>query len=59
MKGEVVGINTAIFSKSGGYNGIGFTVPANLARQIATRLINEGSVQRGYLGIGLQKLTHF
>ena len=57
MKGEVVGINTAIFSKSGGYNGIGFTVPANLARQIATRLINEGSVQRGYLGIGLQKLT--
>ena len=54
--GEVMGINTAIFSKSGGYNGIGFAIPANLARQVANSLINDGKVERGYLGVMLSDL---
>jgi serine protease Do len=56
MSGKVVGVNTAIFSRSGGYAGIGFAVPANLARRIANRLINDGKVERGYIGVGLQSL---
>ncbi|MFK7872532.1 MAG: trypsin-like peptidase domain-containing protein [Oligoflexales bacterium] len=55
--GEVVGMNTAIFSKSGASNGIGFAIPSNIVRDIATRLINEGSIQRGFLGVQLQPLT--
>lgn len=51
--GEVIGINTAIFSKSGAYNGIGFAIPANIVRTIATQLINKGKVERGFLGIEL------
>lgn len=51
VDGKVVGINTAIFSRSGAYNGIGFSVPSNLVRKIATSLINEGSVERGYIGV--------
>ena len=57
MKGKVIGINTAIYSKSGGYNGIGFAVPAKMARSIAEKLINDGKVRRGYIGVGLQPLT--
>jgi serine protease Do len=57
MDGKVVGINTAIFSKSGAYNGIGFAVPAKLVRSIAEKLINQGVVKRGYIGIGMQPLT--
>ena len=57
MDGKVVGINTAIFSKSGAYNGIGFAVPAKLVRSIAPKLINQGAVKRGYIGIGMQPLT--
>lgn len=55
-KGEVIGVNTAIYSTSGSYAGIGFAVPSNLARRIAEQLINDGEVQRGYLGVGLQKV---
>lgn len=51
MDGKVLGINTAIFSKSGAYNGIGFTVPANIVRHVATSLINDGKTQNGYVGI--------
>ena len=49
-RGELVGINTAIFSQSGGYQGIGFAVPSNLARKVMDDLIRYGEVKRGYLG---------
>lgn len=55
--GRVIGLNTAIYSKSGGYNGIGFAVPSNLARRVAEQLINDGYVQRGYLGVQLQNIS--
>jgi serine protease Do len=54
--GQVVGMNTAIYSRSGGYNGIGFAVPSNLARRIAEQLIGGGKVTRGYIGVGLQPI---
>ncbi|MDR4503932.1 MAG: DegQ family serine endoprotease [Candidatus Scalindua sp.] len=57
LDGEVVGINTAIFSRSGGYMGVGFAIPINLAREIANQLIDKGEVTRGYLGIVIQPLT--
>ncbi|MBW1803095.1 MAG: trypsin-like peptidase domain-containing protein, partial [Deltaproteobacteria bacterium] len=49
--GEVIGINTAIFSLSGGYQGIGFAIPINRAREVATQLITSGRVARPWLGI--------
>ena len=55
--GLVVGLNTAIYSRSGGYNGIGFAVPSNLVRRVAEQLINDGRVQRGYLGVQLQSIS--
>jgi serine protease Do len=54
--GQVIGMNTAIYSKSGGYNGIGFAVPSNLGRRIAEQLIGGGKVTRGYIGVGLQPI---
>lgn len=57
MDGEVVGINTAIFSRSGGYMGIGFAIPSNLARGIAEQLVDKGSVTRGQLGVIIQPVT--
>jgi Do/DeqQ family serine protease len=57
-RGELVGINTAIFSDTGGYQGIGFAVPSNLARHVMQDLISYGEVQRGTIpGIELQSLT--
>lgn len=56
-KGELLGINTAIFSKSGGSQGIGFAIPSNLARKIMVDIIREGSVVRGWLGVEVQELT--
>jgi len=53
-QGRLVGINTAIFSRSGGNQGIGFSVPANMARSVMESLIKHGRVLRGFLGIGLQ-----
>ena len=55
--GLVIGHNTAIYSRSGGYNGIGFAVPSNLVRRVAEQLINDGQVQRGYLGVQLQSIS--
>jgi Do/DeqQ family serine protease len=55
--GRVIGINTAILSRSGGYQGIGFAVPINLARFTMEQIIKNGRVIRGYLGIYLQPLT--
>jgi serine protease Do len=54
--GQVIGMNTAIYSRSGGYNGIGFAVPSNLARRIAEQIIGGGKVTRGYIGVGLQPI---
>src|SRR5262249_15198841 len=57
-RGELVGINTGIYSESGGYQGIGFAVPSNLARRVVGDLMKYGDVQRGSIGyIGLEKLT--
>jgi serine protease Do len=56
-QGRLIGINTAIFSESGGYQGVGFAVPVNLARNIMERLIKYGKVTRGYLGVGIKSLT--
>ena len=53
-KGRLIGINTVIFSESGGYQGVGFAVPVNMARNVMERLIKDGKVTRGYLGVGLQ-----
>jgi serine protease Do len=57
MKGEVIGINTAIFSQGGGNVGIGFAIPVNLAQGIIEQLKNEGKVTRGWLGVGIQDIT--
>ena len=56
-EGRLVGINTAIFSESGGYQGVGFAIPADLARSVMERLIKFGKVTRGYLGVDIQSLT--
>ena len=57
LRGEVVGINTAIFSRSGGYMGIGFAIPINMAKSVMSSLIKTGKVVRGWLGIGIQPIT--
>ncbi len=57
MKGEVIGINTAIVSRSGGNVGIGFAIPINLARGIIKQLKASGTVTRGWLGVSIQDLT--
>jgi len=54
VHGELVGINTAIVSRSGGNQGIGFAIPSNMARQIMTSLRETGKVQRGWLGVAIQ-----
>jgi len=57
LDGEVVGINTAIFSRTGGSLGIGFAIPINMAKAIYEQIIKHGSVTRGYLGVFIQDLT--
>jgi serine protease Do len=57
LEAEVVGINTAIFSRSGGYMGVGFAIPINMAKGVATQLLQGGEVSRGYLGVSIQQLT--
>ena len=57
LNGEVVGINTAIFSPSGGNVGIAFAIPASTARQVVQDLMKDGSVQRGWLGVEIQPVT--
>ena len=56
LRGELVGINTAIYSQSGGNIGIGFAIPVNMARQIMEQLVRFGEVNRGYLGAEMQNL---
>jgi serine protease Do len=57
LRGEVVGINTAIFSQTGGNIGIGFAIPANLAKELLPQLKDKGKIVRGYLGVTIQKVT--
>ena len=57
LKGDVLGINTAIFSPTGGSVGIGFSIPANLAKPIIDQLKKFGKTQRGWLGVRIQELT--
>lgn len=54
LSSEVIGINTAIVSRSGGYMGIGFAIPSNMAKYIMQQLMNNGTVTRGFLGVSLQ-----
>ena len=57
LKGELVGINTAIFSGRGGNIGIGFAIPVNMARRIMDQLLAHGEIQRGRIGVQIQDLT--
>jgi serine protease Do len=50
-KGRLVGINTAILSRSGGFNGVGFAIPINLVRAVAEQIVNKGRFERGMLGV--------
>jgi serine protease Do len=57
LHGEVVGINTAISSSSGGFQGIGFAVPSNVANWVSKQLLKDGTVRRAYLGVGIQPVN--
>ena len=57
IAGELIGINTAIMSRSGGYMGIGFAVPSNMARSVLDKLVKTGKVIRGWLGVSIQEVT--
>src|ERR1044071_4054648 len=57
LRGEVVGINTAIFSGSGGNIGIGFAIPANLVKDLVPQLKEKGKIVRGFVGVTIQKVT--
>jgi serine protease Do len=57
MSGEVVGVNTAIFSPNGGNVGIAFAIPASVVKQVTGQLIENGTVTRGFLGVGIQDVS--
>lgn len=57
MEGKLIGINTAILSKSGGYQGVGFAIPSNMIESLMNSLIKNGKVSRGWLGIVIQDLS--
>lgn len=57
VEGRLVGINTAILSRTGGNQGIGFAIPSNLCQWVMTSLVKNGHVERGYLGVTIQSLT--
>lgn len=57
LQGEVIGINTAIASRTGGYMGIGFAIPSNMAKKVMNDLVNKGRVTRGFLGIQIQNIN--
>ncbi len=56
LDGEIVGINTAIATSNGGYQGIGFAIPSNLAKWVSQQLVTSGKVQRAYLGVSIEKV---
>jgi Do/DeqQ family serine protease len=57
MEGELIGINTAILSRSGGYQGIGFAIPSKMVRSVTRQLVDDGEVERGHLGVLIQDLS--
>ncbi len=57
LDGELIGLNTAIASRSGGFQGIGFAVPSNMARQVMNSLVTDGRVVRGWLGVSIQDVN--
>jgi len=57
LRGEVIGINTAIATRTGGFQGVGFALSANIAKETAENIIETGTVVRGYLGVGTQDIT--
>ena len=57
LDGEVIGINTAIATNSGGYQGIGFSIPSNTAKWVVKQLESNGKVTRAYLGVQLEELN--
>jgi serine protease Do len=57
LVGEVVGINAAIVSRTGGYQGVGLAIPAHMAKDISAKLMRDGKVVRGWLGVSIQELT--
>src|SRR3989338_876025 len=57
LRGEVIGINTAIFTRTGGYQGIGFAIPINMAKAVMKSLMETGKVTRGWLGVAIQDIT--
>ena len=57
MQGKLVGINTAIVSRSGGYQGVGFAIPSNMAVQVEDAILAHGKVTRGWLGVAVQNVT--
>ncbi len=58
LSGQLIGINTAIFSRTGGYMGIGFAIPSRMVKRVMESLIGHGKVIRGWLGVSIQELTH-
>jgi serine protease Do len=57
LQGDVIGVNAAIVSESGGFEGLGFAIPSNMALHIAKALIEHGKIERGWLGVSVQDLT--
>lgn len=57
LRGEVIGMNTAIFSRSGGYMGIGFAIPINIVKAVVEQIKSKGKVERGWLGVVIQDLN--
>lgn len=58
VKGELIGVNTAIATRTGSYQGYGFAVPSNLARKVATDIIEKGSVQRALIGVSIRSVDY-
>jgi len=56
-RGALIGINSAIISSSGGNNGVGFSIPVNIVRNVVTKLILDGRVDRGFMGVNISKVT--
>src|SRR5262249_60591990 len=57
LRGEVIGVNAAIASQTGGFEGIGFAIPSNMAVSVAKALIAHGKVERAWLGVSVQDVT--
>ncbi|MBI3592983.1 MAG: DegQ family serine endoprotease [Nitrospirae bacterium] len=57
VRGEIIGVNTAIFSTTGGYQGLGFAIPSSMVKNVMDSIINQGKVVRGWLGVQIQPLT--